>query len=296
MIRPHVWIAVLATSERKHFVDRLSLCTVFVALLTVIAGPFVGPASAKPPAGFSSAPVWRDEFSGSKLDPGKWKHVWLGPRRNAISTADAVSVNGGKLKITTYTDGGVHYSGCISTKDTFSRKYGYFEASINFNGSPGMWSGFWMYPPNIQASPGNPRVAGTEMDIVEQSRVDQKNADRSGICNITVHWWGDNGRMESEHHHTPNLGLGVGHHLYGLAWTPTECKFYVDDKLQFTFAKAVSQRSEYMILSSSVMGGTSWVGTTPREGYGSLKDSKTNMVVDYVRVYAMKSEESSTNR
>ena len=49
--------------------------------------------------------LWSDDFNGAALDQSKWD-VTTGPRRQAVNTADAVTVADGALTITTYTAGG----------------------------------------------------------------------------------------------------------------------------------------------------------------------------------------------
>ena len=58
---------------------------------------------------------WSDEFNGPGLDTTRWAHRASGPRHDGVLTPDAVSVGGGVLTIKTYTEGGTHYSGMIST-------------------------------------------------------------------------------------------------------------------------------------------------------------------------------------
>ena len=46
--------------------------------------------------------VWHDEFEGDTLDPTKWGHRFLGPRRDAVNNESSVTLDGeGHLLITT---------------------------------------------------------------------------------------------------------------------------------------------------------------------------------------------------
>ncbi|MGC4011516.1 MAG: glycoside hydrolase family 16 protein [Pseudomonas sp.] len=90
--------------------------------------------------------------------------------------------------------------------------------------------------------------------------------------------------LQSEANFVYNASLLSGYHTYAVLWTPGSMTYYVDGVAIWTGSGApVSQRSEYMILSSEVNSG-SWAGNTPAGGYGSLATSTTTMLVDYVRV------------
>lgn len=224
---------------------------------------------------------WADEFNGSSLDTTKWANRYPGVRNDATNTADAVTVSGGALKITTYTEGGLNYTGMIGTQGKFSQAYGYWEASINFNGSPGMWSAFWLQSPTMGNPIGNPAVAGTEMDIVEFL----SHPNSAGHVNMATHWDG----YGADHKATSlksNKGAALtGYHTYGLLWTPTSTLYFVDGTQVWDGGGApVSQVAEYIILSSEVKN-NNWAGVIPTGGYGNIASSTTTMQVDYVRVY-----------
>ncbi len=245
-------------------------------------------AHAAPPSGAGWALVWNDEFEGTTMDTAKWRHWLLGARRDAVNSPSAVSVGDGKLVISTYTSGGTHYTGMISTESTYPYTYGYIEARINYDSNPGMWSAFWMQSPTMGNPIGSPNSAGTEIDICEHRKVDGSGVDRDGNIGGVIHWDGYGTDHRSYGYDSGNLGLGTGYHIYGMEWTPTQQKFYIDGVLRWTINNAttspVSQRSEFIILSSEVENG-GWSSTVPAGGYGSLATTTTKMEVDYVRVY-----------
>jgi len=245
---------------------------------------------AAPPSGAGWNLAWNDEFNGTSMDTTKWRHWLLGVRRDAVNSPSAVSVADGALSISTYTSGGTHYTGMISTQDTYPYTYGYIEARIDYDSNPGMWSAFWMQSPNMGNPIGSPNTAGTEIDICEHRAIDGGGTNISGRIVGNIHWDGYGADHKSTGYTSPDLGLGSGYHIYGMEWTPTQQKFYIDGVLRWTINNAsnspVSQRSEFIILSSEVDDtSTSWAGSIPAGGYGTLATTTTKMIVDYVRVY-----------
>ncbi|MCU0916062.1 MAG: neutral/alkaline non-lysosomal ceramidase N-terminal domain-containing protein [Planctomycetes bacterium] len=231
-----------------------------------------------PPAGYRL--VWSDEFDGTALDLSKWSYRGLGRRRDALNVADAVSVGDGRLTITTYTAEGKHCTGMIGTEGKFEQRFGYWEARIRFDGAPGMWSAFWIQTPAFGRPPNDPATAGMEIDVMEHRVSDRSGQDISGPAHHALHIGGG----KSQSHVTEDLKLGRGFHTYGVLWTETEYRFFVDGKLTWT-AAPVSKRPEYLILSSEIQD-QSWAGTIPAGGYGPRPSSQTRMVVDYVRFFA----------
>ena len=107
-----------------------------------------------PPPGYQL--VWADEFNGTNLDTTKWGYENPGKWRDGYNTPNAISVTNGLLNITTYTLNGTNFTCELNTYNKFTPKYGYVEASIDFNDSSGEWSGFWMYNYSV-STVGNPK-------------------------------------------------------------------------------------------------------------------------------------------
>ena len=270
-----------------------------LALCAVVLSMTATPALAAPPLGL---PTWSDEFDGIALDPAKWTHRAPGPRHDGILTPDAVSVGGGLLTIKTYTQATKHYSGMIATQNInltgFEQRYGYFEARMRFNSLPGMWSAFWLQSISIGDPIGDPATAGVEMDVAEHRArcVNAPAPTPPSVCSATsditnriqqaLVWDGYGTSSKAQVRLSDQLaGLGNGSwHRWALDWTPDSLTFFYDDLAIWSSSGPISQRSEYLILSSEV--GQFFAGAIPRNGYGSRATTKTKLDVDYVRVWA----------
>jgi beta-glucanase (GH16 family) len=270
----------------------------------VIAGLMI--AATLAPAAHAAAPleppVFADEFDGTSLDLTRWSHRASGPRNDGVLTPDAVSVGGGVLTITTYTEGGTHFSGMIGTQRNgtagFEQAYGYFEARVRFDSSPGQWSSFWLQSPTIGSPLGDPAAAGVEMDIAEHRThcvaapaptppaTCAPGNDISDRLQHALVWDGYGPDSKSAVRLSdPLAGLSDGSwHTYALRWTPTELEVFYDDAPIWSAPGPFSQRSQYIVLSSEV--GAFFAGAIPPGGYGSRAASTTDMQVDYVRVWS----------
>jgi beta-glucanase (GH16 family) len=230
--------------------------------------------------------LWHDEFDGTALDTSKWT-VDSGPRRDAMNTADAISVGGDFLTITTYTSGGTNYTGFIGTANALNATYGYWEARIAFQDSPATWSGFWLWTPTVLNANNNPAVDGTEIDIVEHRATDANGNDVSNTADNALFWNGYGPRGQQDHNfwnNPTNTPLQGNFHVYGLQWSPAGYQFYIDGIQVWSTTEAISHRSEYIYLTSEEQNNF-WAGNVPAGGYGSLDTSQTKMTVDYVRVW-----------
>jgi beta-glucanase (GH16 family) len=255
--------------------------TVFLLALTEFA-------AAGPPEGYVLK--WSDEFNGTRLDPAKWK-VWLpGKRRDAVNTPDALTITDGMLTITTYTEGGKHYTAMVSTKGIFEPSFGYYEARIQWRDAPGTWSVFWtishpMLLPHMGAHIGNVATAGNEVDFVEHREVDHDGKKMAGQANFTLHWDGYAEHRNGSGFLTQDLGLDAGFHTYGCEWSETGYRFFIDGRMLWKTPGPVSKRPQFIILSTEVEDNL-WSSHVPKEGYGDRRSSKVKFVVDYVRYFA----------
>jgi beta-glucanase (GH16 family) len=240
------------------------------------------------PSGADAVPIgyaltFEDEFDGTTLDSATWDYRLSGPRRDAVNVPEAVRVDGeGHLVIDTWTEEETHYTGMIGTQGRFEQRYGWFEARIDFDGAPGMWSAFWLQSPTLGQTIGDPGSSGVEMDIVEH---DLFGSSPGGpYWHGGLHWdgYGASHKVRSRAIAVPDIADGF--HTFALEWTPDALRFYYDGQLMWTPQPIISHVPEFMILSSEVM--DSFLTQIPEGGYGDRSESTTRMRVDWVRVYS----------
>lgn len=238
-----------------------------------------------PPPGY--ALVFEEEFLGDALDPARWNALDE-PRRDARSTPDAVEVGGGVLTVTTFTEAGVHKTGFLTSEGKVEARYGFFEARIRFNASPGGWCAFWLAAPTIGTPLGDPGRAGVEIDVVEHRATDAGGWDAlADMVALNLNWDGydENKKNVQRVLALPNGAPVQGEwHTYAVLWTETGYTFYVDDMALWTTAAALSHRPQDLRLTCEVED-ASWAGFVPDGGYGSRAASVTRMEVDWVRVW-----------
>lgn len=243
------------------------------------------PAATLPPPGYVLA--WSDEFDGTSLDRRKWT-AESGTRREAVMTPDAVQVQGGLLTITTYTEAGVHHTAFLTTQDGYLTTFGYVEARIRFDDSPGEWCAFWLYSPTNGQPLGDPATAGAEIDMVEHRVTDQSGwTALKDMIAMNLNWDGYGSSRQNRQRVVPIGGdapVQGAWHTYGVLWTATSYTFYVDAVPLWTSTDAVSHAPESIQLTCEVQD-QSWAGNVPPGGYGPRGASTTRMLVDWVRVW-----------
>lgn len=273
--RPRICICHIRLPALGRFLPALLLCGALCRL-----------SQAAPPTGYYL--VWADEFNSFALDTSKWDYWLSGPRRDAVNTSSAVSVNGSNLVITTYTSAGTHYTGMLATDQKFRSRYGYWEASIKWGDTNGMWSAFWMQSPTMGSYLNDPQISGSEIDIAEHRRVDGSTNNISNQVQVNIHWNGYGSSGQSSGSGNVGSGLSSGFHTYGFLWTANSYSMSIDGSQVYNGGSSpVSHSTEWAILSSEVDDtSTTWAGYIPSTGYGPLASSTTKLTVDYVRYYA----------
>ena len=260
---------------------RVAFCFALFAATSVLGAP---------PPGYYL--VWSDEFNGTTLDTTKWDYWLLGGRRDAVNTTAAVAETNGALVISTYTSGGVNYTAIVANDQKFRTKYGYWESSVKWGDTNGMWSAIWMQSPTMGANINDPFTSGSEIDIAEHRYVDGSGNFIANQIQPNVHWNGYGADARSSGGNNYGSGLATGFHTYGFLWTPTDYTISIDGSnvRNWNFGVngvPVSRSTEWMIFSSEVDDtSTTWAGLIPPGGYGDLGVTGVKMAIDYARYYA----------
>jgi len=218
--------------------------------------------------------VWNDEFSGKKLDHGKWNYRGLGKRDDAYITKNAISLDGkGHLIIEASLKGDSIETGMISTENTYHVKYGYLECRAKLMPVKGTMPAFWLQSPRINNPAGVPALDGAEIDIFEYF----PHLNKQYVYH-SLHWGGYGNTHKTA---GPVLGLldrtADGFHTIGLEWTKNSYTTYVDGKKTYSGDTLISQIPEFIILSlgiNSIAAGPLDTASLP-----------CRFVVDYIRVY-----------
>jgi beta-glucanase (GH16 family) len=284
---------------------RAFIPTVAVALMACASSsspPTTGDTSPPPPPP-SWTLVWSDEFdgaAGSSFDPAKWVaevggNGWGNQEREYYTTRpENIALDGsGHLVITARAEpatsslscwyGSCRYTSArIRTKGLFAQTYGRFEASIRIPRGQGLWPAFWMLGDNIDAV-GWPKSG--EIDIME-------NIGREpSTVHGTMHGPGYSGANGIGGPYTLATGaFADDYHRYAVEWLPGLITWYVDDTKYF------------QVTSSTIPSSATWVFDHPfflllnvavGGAWPNDPDATTTfpqqMVVDYVRVYKLKS-------
>jgi lysophospholipase L1-like esterase len=160
-----------------------------------------------------------------------------------------------------------YVSAWMSTRDIYSRTYGYFEASIAIDSIQGISSAFWLQPQNGQWPP--------EIDMVEYDYTPSGSAAVNNVFDLAgngLNNWFDYTTDWSQYH------------VWAVNWQPDFCTFYLDGVVTAkTATPAGYTLPMYIILSMVVPGNDGFVG--PIVNPAGLP---AHMRVKYVRVWDQK--------
>lgn len=242
--------------------------------------------------------VWSDEFNDARTpegkpamrpDKGDWWYETGGSGwgNNELQyyvtgttfyndTLAAISDGTLKIKALKKKYYGMEYVS-IRMNTTKSWTYGYFETRAKLPGGKGVWPAFWMMPKNFQSWP-----LDGEIDIMEYVGYDPN------VVHASVHTEAYNHKIGTQKTSTQKISNAeTEFHTYGLEWTETRIRGYVDGLLYFTFSNDGTGNKKtwpfyapfYLKLNLAI--GGNWGGAMGVD----TQIFPATFEVDYVRVY-----------
>lgn len=240
-----------------------------------------------------------DEFDGTSLDMSKWDNQdaqWAG-RKPGLFLPEAVTVGGGKLRITTAklatpTNGYTHRGGLV--RSLAKAKYGYYECRMKANHTF-MSSTFWLINRKNDIPSSSCDFRTIELDVTENVGINTGGA--SWINNmITQMNSNTHSRNVKEGCNTP-VGQNKGstalgnkcwedYHLYGVWWkNANEILFYLDNQYKYTIHPPADFDLDMYL--RMVVETYDW--NPPRDGSDGMNDNWTNRTTfyDWVRSWKL---------
>ena len=277
--------------------------------LALVAALFLAaPASAESPVcplgdDYVFAPELSDEFDGDSLDQEKWwdfNPAWRG-RKPALFSRNNVKVADGALQLTAslMKPEEVDYENQVRGYDKYwkaivksKRKsaYGYYEARCKSMRAC-VCNAFWLYDP-FSERPDIKYVEGEyseEIDILEYCGKPRAAA-HDRLYYATLHQYAtpylesivNKKKVKIKDYSFKkkmDFDFWADYHTFGLAWTPTELRWYVDGECVFTRENDIFFRPLHIMLDCEIM--SDWFGE-PDAG-----DLPATFSVDYVRVWRL---------
>jgi PKD repeat protein len=224
--------------------------------------------------------IWSDEFDKDGApDSSKWSfQIWDPGYVNSelqsyTNRPENTIVQNGVLKIKAIREKygkGDFTSGRLESNGKFDFTYGKVVIRAKLPTGVGTWPAVWMLGSNI-GSVGWPACG--EVDILESV------GKELNINHSSLHSPGRSGA-------TPDTGIinvpndNTEFHIYTADWTASSIKFYVDDKLYYTFVNSdkFPFNKKFYLIVNFAMGGV-WGGPVDPNFTSSTFE------VDYIRVY-----------
>ncbi len=223
------------------------------------------------------APDFTDSFNGNTLS-SDWSNRFTrynpeGLRKCSKGSGKAVAVRGGAVRLSVIRDPARRDTKCrafdqgkflgkyswrlnghISTAGTKSFRYGVSAARIKFQPRRGQHGAFWMQPQSPTNAPGNPKVDGAEIDVIEWFG---RNQPQGGLSSYAYY--------EGRDGNTVQLGGWIRnpdryltgrrdswysrYHVFSVEWTPVRYIYRIDGKETWRTNRGISGTPEYLILS-----------------------------------------------
>lgn len=241
-----------------------------------------------------------DEFNGPKLNEDLWIPYYIRQRVSDEAGLAEYEFRDGSilLKITkdkaNYNDKGMRVSSLQTLENSdlhkpgkrtdvpmqkkFLQQYGYFEIRAKTQLGPGHCSSFWLLGEGGMRV--NRHLTG-EIDVIEQPG----NLGPNSVA-FNLYDWSDSTigtritNMGWQNRLRLNKDLTKTFNIYGCEWTPTEIKFYFNNRLINIIPNSIHYPMGVFL---SLYEGNDWFGTLD----GSQAHPK-EFVIDYFRAYAKK--------
>ncbi|QCX28675.1 glycoside hydrolase family 16 protein [Nocardioides jishulii] len=256
-------------------------------------------------------PSFSDNFSGGTLSSA-WNHRGgdYNPASRSCSRGDAsaVKVSGGVVRLsvlkdpsrtdtcTTKGDDGkpkqfsYRLNGHIGTKGAYSFTYGYAAARVKFPKERGQHGAFWLQVEEPDLRTINPRINGSEIDVIESYGLNAGKGDKALGLTTGVHRYStkdgktvtfpDGGWVKNANQYLTgkNDSYHGGYHVFSVEWTPTYYVYRLDGKEYWRSSKGISGTPQFPVLSLLS-------SDYELDALGSEARLPQHMYVDWLRVW-----------
>lgn len=248
-----------------------------------VSGSGSGSTEPAPIAGLGYHQVWAEEFD--TFSGGTWgEGIWYDPG----SPANSIFVQNGVLNLVSRRSQG-YQDITVSTEGGTNPtvfKQGYFEARMRWTKGNGAWPAFWLLSyahatnpnwPN-RACPG-PECLSAELDVFEgQGR--EPTVYYGTIHRNSCDCYRVPNQQNSNNFTDTGIDLTAAFHTYGMLWTATQIKWYLDGQPLMSAPTYDSTNQPMYLLLQMWVGG--WTG-----GPGAATPDVLETQVDYVSVWQM---------
>jgi hypothetical protein len=229
-----------------------------------------------------------DEFNGA-LDSSLWRTNYLESRTTAARSSAVYGFRNNALVLriddnqpTYYSDNPMKVSSIqtgqmtglhkttpldhtIPTIWNYTPKYGYFEIRAKTSARSGLHAAFWAVGKQDTSS------QNAEIDVIEDP------GPNTSSFLFNVHKWSDPNVAESSSTVTTGFNITNEMHIYGLEWTPSQLKLYVDNVLTRTVNTSPAYQMVFLL---SLYENAGWTGTVD-----PTDTRPKEFVIDYFRAY-----------
>lgn len=216
---------------------------------------------------------WWGKPNGSTLRENGELQWYVDTDYGPTSKVNPFSVDNGVLTITAarapddikpFINNYEYTSGLLTTYESFSQTYGYFEMRADLPEVGGTWPAFWLLPADGSWPP--------ELDVVEMRGQDPNRLFMTAHSKAS----GQHTTVSS----TANVSDTEGFHTYGVLWTEDEIVWYYDDVAVARADTPADMHDPMYMLVNLAVGGSAGVPahglTTPAE-----------MDIDYISAYTL---------